>query len=259
MDEQALRNAVSRLLSCVEIDGAVYRRQRDLGEAIARGSLTVEKLSAHWRDGGYFAGRTCVMNTLYSTILRPKMGYRRRFRPSVECAMIPIVAEEVTSVDVVDSSALLSPDVIQESDIEVGVPDNYDEVSYLEAYPDIAKAVRSGDWTSGLHHYRVHGAREDRLADKRYLRALSGCTATFPPANADRASITKAGHCLVSGWSVRHADERPDTADHGAPERLSAGSDNQHRALPAQRCGGEWPAGCAWSVWVLGARRPGTG
>lgn len=79
-------------------------------------------------------------------------------------------------------------------------PPEFDEIAYLEAYPDIAKAVRSGGWSSGLHHYRVYGARENRLSDKRYLRAASGCTANFPPGSVDRVLISLEGECLISGW-----------------------------------------------------------
>jgi GT2 family glycosyltransferase len=121
--------------------------------------------------------------------------------------MIPLMAGEETSFDLVDSPPP-SPTGVHNSAIPDGVPDRFDEIAYLEAYPDIAKAVRSGEWTSGLHHYRVHGAREDRLADQRYLRALSGCTASFPPGWADRALITAAGHCLVSGWAL-DTDDAP--------------------------------------------------
>jgi GT2 family glycosyltransferase len=80
------------------------------------------------------------------------------------------------------------------------VPIEFDEIAYLEAYPDIALAVQLGEWTSGLHHYRIHGARENRLTDKRYIRAASGCTPTFPAATADRFMISDSGLCLISGW-----------------------------------------------------------
>jgi len=59
VDEKALRKAVAPLLEYIEIDETVYRRHRDLGEALARGTLTVENLAAHWRNCGYFAGRVC--------------------------------------------------------------------------------------------------------------------------------------------------------------------------------------------------------
>jgi len=61
----------------------------------------------------------------------------------------------------------------------------FDEIAYLEAYPEIATAIRAGEWASGLHHYRVRGAHENRLADKRYILAAIGRTASFPPGLAD--------------------------------------------------------------------------
>ncbi len=117
--------------------------------------------------------------------------------------MIPLVAGKETPFDVPDpSSSLPSTNVL------VAPPEGFDEVAYLDAFPDIATAIRMGEWSSALHHYRVHGARENRLSDKRYIRAASGCTATFPPGCADRALISSAGQCFVSGW-VFDTDNAP--------------------------------------------------
>lgn len=41
-------------------------------------------------------------------------------------------------------------------------PEQFDEVWYLEAYPDVAEAVRSAVFTSGWQHYRLHGRTEKR-------------------------------------------------------------------------------------------------
>jgi GT2 family glycosyltransferase len=110
------------------------------------------------------------------------------------------MARKETSFDVVEPSPPLSPVGVHDSGTEGGLPEGFDELAYLEAYPDIAMAVRSGEWTSGLHHYRTHGAREDRLSDHRYISALRGGTLNFPPGCADRALISNTGECLVSGW-----------------------------------------------------------
>src|SRR5271166_1502031 len=92
---------------------------------------------------------------------------------------------------------------------EDSVPEGFDAVAYLQAYPDIAAAVKSGQWKSALHHYQMHGARENRLADKRYVQAATGVsTAGFPPGNVDRGFITSSGQFLVSGW-VSDTDEAP--------------------------------------------------
>jgi GT2 family glycosyltransferase len=89
------------------------------------------------------------------------------------------------------------------------VPEGFDTGAYMQAYPDVAAAVRSGVWKSALDHYREHGERENRMADKRYLEAATGgSTASFPPSSVDRGFITRSGLCLVSGW-VSDTDEAP--------------------------------------------------
>jgi GT2 family glycosyltransferase len=117
--------------------------------------------------------------------------------------MIPLVTGKETSLDVVGP-----PPSLPRTNIHDAALDDLDEAAYLEAYPDVAKAVQSGEWTSALHHYRAQGARENRLADSRYTRAVSAPTPNFPPGWADRALISKAGQCLVSGW-VSDSDDAP--------------------------------------------------
>jgi GT2 family glycosyltransferase len=111
----------------------------------------------------------------------------------------PGISASLPSKEGIGSSPLGGPTEKQESEPHV-FPTDFDEIAYLEAYPDIAAAVRSGEWRSGWHHYRTHGAGENRLADTRYLRAVFGCTSSFPAAAADRMCISKAGRCLISGW-----------------------------------------------------------
>ena len=91
--------------------------------------------------------------------------------------------------------------------VQFDAPRDFDEAAYLTAFPDIAAGIKSGAWTSALHHYRVFGAPENRLTDTRYVRAATGCTATFP-GFADRALISNTGQCLVSGW-VLDTDDAP--------------------------------------------------
>jgi len=40
----------------------------------------------------------------------------------------------------------------------------FDEEFYLTRYPGVAEAVKRGEFTSGLHHYKLFGAREGRIA-----------------------------------------------------------------------------------------------
>jgi GT2 family glycosyltransferase len=80
-------------------------------------------------------------------------------------------------------------------------PEEFDELAYLAAFPDIARSIRTGQFRSALHHYRVHGQREGRLTDVRYQRAsVKGNTSSFPPASIDGLQGCKAGLCLIYGW-----------------------------------------------------------
>jgi GT2 family glycosyltransferase len=89
------------------------------------------------------------------------------------------------------------------------VPEGFDEGAYLTAFPDIARSIKTGQFRSALHHFRVHGQREGRLSDVRYQRAvLRGNTPLFPPASIDAVIGCKAGHCLVYGW-VKDDDSFP--------------------------------------------------
>ena len=88
-------------------------------------------------------------------------------------------------------------------------PEGFDEVAYLAAFPDIARSIKTGQFQSALHHYRVHGQREGRLTDVRYQRAsIKGNTANFPPASIDGLVGCKAGQCLIYGW-IKDSDWPP--------------------------------------------------
>jgi GT2 family glycosyltransferase len=128
--------------------------------------------------------------------------------PFDERAMISLMALERISADMpVPSSSVLPVD--GQVNQEEGAPEGFDEAAYLEAYPDIAAAVRSGQWASALHHYRVHGERENRLAEKRYILAFTNAnTANFPTGSVDRALVSRGGQCLVSGW-ICDTDDAP--------------------------------------------------
>jgi GT2 family glycosyltransferase len=104
---------------------------------------------------------------------------------------------------------------------EIGVPDGppevsapadgFDEAAYLRAFPDVARAIKSGERRSALDHYLECGQREGRLADLRYLNAVArqgldstasggGDTDQFPTGGIDAMFMTPSGHCLVIGW-----------------------------------------------------------
>src|SRR5436309_13436603 len=45
----------------------------------------------------------------------------------------------------------------------IATPDNFDESGYLAANPDVAEAVRKGQFKSGRQHFDGHGLKERRL------------------------------------------------------------------------------------------------
>src|SRR5438270_6415730 len=45
----------------------------------------------------------------------------------------------------------------------IATPDNFDESGYLAANPDVAEAVRKGQFRSGRQHFEGHGRKESRL------------------------------------------------------------------------------------------------
>lgn len=79
-------------------------------------------------------------------------------------------------------------------------PEDFDESTYLAAFPDVAQSIRAGDFLSALQHYEFHGRREGRLTDPVYEELVRADTAGFPAACVDRIFGCKDGQCLVWGW-----------------------------------------------------------
>ena len=46
------------------------------------------------------------------------------------------------------------------------VPKEYNEGEYLELNPDVARAVKEGDYTSGIEHYLLYGFKDNRKISK---------------------------------------------------------------------------------------------
>jgi GT2 family glycosyltransferase len=78
--------------------------------------------------------------------------------------------------------------------------DDFDEVAYLAAFPDIAGAIAAGEFRSASHHYEFWGRYEDRLADPRYEALVLTDTAGFPAVAIDYVYGCKDGQYLVMGW-----------------------------------------------------------
>jgi SAM-dependent methyltransferase len=53
----------------------------------------------------------------------------------------------------------------------IATPENFDESGYLAANPDVAEAVRAGQFRNGRQHFEGHGRREGRLI--RFPRSIA--------------------------------------------------------------------------------------
>src|SRR4051812_36814105 len=53
----------------------------------------------------------------------------------------------------------------------VATPENFEESGYLAANPDVAEAVRKGQFQSGWQHFEGHGRKESRLV--RFPRSIT--------------------------------------------------------------------------------------
>ena len=87
------------------------------------------------------------------------------------------------------------------------ISDNFDETTYLRAFPDIAEAVRRGTMASGRAHFERSGRAEGRL-DKPEYRQLRGIRREpmAPSVAIDALSISYGGAALMTGWT----DDRDD-------------------------------------------------
>jgi hypothetical protein len=93
------------------------------------------------------------------------------------------------------------PDPGLEVTVEPADPD-FDETTYLRAFPDIAEAVRRGALKSGLEHFQSTGRAEARLEKPEYrvLRATYAGPAP-PQVVLDTLTISPSGSTLMTGWS----------------------------------------------------------
>jgi hypothetical protein len=90
---------------------------------------------------------------------------------------------------------------------EASTPDamvdaDFDEATYLRAFPDIADAVRRGIIASGLAHFRSTGHAEKRLEKAEYRALLAAGTGpATPQVVVDTLTISPSGATLLTGWS----------------------------------------------------------
>lgn len=140
-------------------------------------------------------------------------------------------------------------------------PDDFSEAAYLAAFPDIAAAVRRGTWKSAYDHYREHGRLENRLADTRYVLALSGNlpepaaeTGPFPACGVDAVFVAPDGTCMVIGWIDDRATALEGIALVGGGATARAA---RRRRTDAEEALG-LPAGHLLGFWTLIATDPGS-
>jgi hypothetical protein len=90
---------------------------------------------------------------------------------------------------------------------------DFDEVTYLRVYPDVAAAVRRGEMNSGLEHYLLAGRAERRLELPEYRQLInppargpgepkfSAARARPPGAGVDIIKMSESGALFISGWT----------------------------------------------------------
>jgi GT2 family glycosyltransferase len=77
----------------------------------------------------------------------------------------------------------------------------YDEGKYLRVYPDVAMAVRAGDYPSGRQHYLRFGRDERRLDKLEYRHGWPVADSPkFPTFGVDAVFWCASGRALVIGW-----------------------------------------------------------
>jgi hypothetical protein len=121
-------------------------------------------------------------------------------RPRIVRAIVPgderddAVRDEAGEYD--DALLEVLPEPVNEVD-----PD-FDETTYLRAFPDIAEAVRRGVLNSGLEHFRRTGRAEMRLEKAEYRALLAAYAGPAAPQLAiDTLTISPSGSTLMTGWS----------------------------------------------------------
>jgi hypothetical protein len=106
-----------------------------------------------------------------------------------------------------------------------GIPAGFDEGYYLQMYPDVANAVRAGFFTSGAHHYVLHGKSEGRSYAQRMTDApiVAGPIVKLAPVTTSPQITHSAG---PNGWRV------DDPAQPGTPGTVTLPVTGHTLSLP---------------------------
>jgi GT2 family glycosyltransferase len=100
--------------------------------------------------------------------------------------------------------------------IKPDIEGNFDEHTYIRAFPDVAQAIDRGELESGLQHYLLAGRAEGRLQAPQYLhRIIQDCDVVdapmsvvaprpAPASSIDAFAVSDSGAVFLVGW----ADDR---------------------------------------------------
>jgi GT2 family glycosyltransferase len=97
------------------------------------------------------------------------------------------------------------PDILSPTAVSPTTPIEFDENAYLAAFDDVIVALDTHEFDTAREHFEVHGRREGRLIDEKYLRAL-GLGPRFDalnervPVSIDTVICCASGTLLVVGW-----------------------------------------------------------
>lgn len=130
-------------------------------------------------------------------------------RPRIVRAIIPPDEQEpeTREADARDAIGLDEADDDVAAEVEEPIDPDFDEATYLRAFPDIAEAVRRGMLASGLAHFRQAGRAELRLEKAEYRALLQAHTGPATPQVAvDTLTISPSGSTLMTGWSDDRLD-----------------------------------------------------
>lgn len=123
-------------------------------------------------------------------------------RPRIIRAIIPPDERDLAQSEDVGEATPDAAAAATSSQAEQPVDPDFDESTYLRAFPDIAEAVRRGVLESGLAHFQRTGWTEKRLEKAEYRALLAAHAEPAPPRSAvDTLTISPSGCTLMTGWS----------------------------------------------------------
>ncbi len=134
-------------------------------------------------------------------------------RPRIVRTIIPLDDQEPDGRDPggeAPADITDQPQEVEESaqEAEEPIDADFEEATYLRAFPDIAEAVRRGILASGWEHFRGTGRSEQRLEKAEYRALLAAGTGPAAPQVAiDALTISPSGSTLMTGWSDDRFDE----------------------------------------------------